>query len=275
MMICLLLSGCQYPDDDVDMPEPQKPVSELIQGTWNHISTTGTVRDDAGNVIQESTSYQQDYDVYSIDEENVIIYNNPEHHDNYGGESILSESGGKHYIEWNDKINGYAKYEITAISDTKMTWEMNDSLAAISDQYSEQAAELKPNRLYIKQEFTKRIKHPLEDKVKGAWLTDTTTKVTYDTAGNIIKKEGYPNETYAYDIFTDYLSINLNEQAQETINILYSLEDRDGKTYLEYDDDNTGTTVINEIISLSDDKMIWERKMSPTVSYIIELTYLF
>lgn len=153
MMVCLLLAGCQ-PDNDVDFPEPQKPVSELIQGDWNHVSGTKAVRDSVGNVLFELTSYQ-DNDVYAINKTDVIIYHNPEHHDNYGGAYTLTRSGGKHYIEFNDVINGYAKYEITAISNSRMTWEMNDSLAALSDQYAEEAADIYPNRLYVREEFTR------------------------------------------------------------------------------------------------------------------------
>ncbi|MBF9252800.1 hypothetical protein I2I11_05830 [Pontibacter sp. 172403-2] len=113
MMVCLLLAGCQDPDDDVDMPEPQKPVSELIQGEWDGVPSYGS---DSGH---EQWNYSFDNGEFR-----AADANDPEEYS--FGEYTLSESGGKNFIELVDNFESSAKYEITAISDSAMTWKLTD-----------------------------------------------------------------------------------------------------------------------------------------------------
>jgi len=259
ILFSLLFAGCQQPDDEVDFPEPQKPVAERIIGVWINYADIFIDRDG------KETTVPRDYLVYYIKDNGIYIYSNPEGHDQDGGAYTLSETGGKHYIEWNSNNMGHVKYEITTLTDSTLTLEMTDSLAQLLEGY--------PGKYYHNvMKFRRRIKHPLEDKVKSTWRTDTTTKVIYDTAGNIIKQEQVPNETYTYDINTDHLYINWKDEAKEETYAEYSLKDRDGKTYLELEYEDPSTTASYQIISVSDDKMVWEQKVSPTVSYIIEFT---
>jgi len=77
MLICLLLACCQY-SDDVDMSEPQKPVSELIQGTWNGSFDNS----DYLNIYQFDNG---DFYITDPEDPSEFIY----------GEYILSEGEGK------------------------------------------------------------------------------------------------------------------------------------------------------------------------------------
>jgi len=132
--ICLLFAGCQDPDDDVDMPDPQAPISEVIKGEWNLSTGTWILHDTAGNIVSEDTAHFDD-NLWIFSEDDILIPG-PDDHDARGGAYTLTKSEGKNYIEFNDKFDGYAKFEITAITDNQMTWVMNDSLAALSEVYS-------------------------------------------------------------------------------------------------------------------------------------------
>ncbi len=135
-MICLLLASCQEPVDDVDMPDPQAPISEVIQGEWLLSSSYWIEHDTAGNIIREDSTHFDNY-LWVFSENDILIPGPPpDYHDARGGEYTLTKSEGKNYIETNDKFDGYAKYEITAITDNHMTWVMNDSLAALSESYA-------------------------------------------------------------------------------------------------------------------------------------------
>ncbi len=183
---------------------------------------------------------------------------------------MLKESGGKTYLElYNRSL--YEIYEITSINDSSMTWEVTDSLSQL---WAENPPPY-PLSEHFKMTFKRRVKHPLEDKIIGGfWNVDSTIKVTYDAAGNIIKKEGSSNQNRLFNFEIDIAEIYppQNEPDADYYEASWILKDREGKTYLEYDSEDYTTMIINQVISVTDDKMVWERKESPTVSYIIELS---
>lgn len=251
LSVALLLASCKEADDEIDFPIPQKPVAEQIQGEW--VNHTRIEIDSAG----KETTYPQGDRVYSISEEAIIV---SYYGDYLHAEYTTSESGGKDYIVWTDPLLGHAVYEITSISDSTMTWEMTDSLSQLSDAYQGR---------HFKLEFRTRVK-PFAEKLNGIWYVNTTTKVTYDSAGNIINREKVSNEINSYEFYEYELFINLNGKEGNEGPYEYSSKEDAGKTFLEYYDSSTSTTIVHEVLSFSDDKMVWERKESPTVSYIIE-----
>ncbi|MBF9252799.1 hypothetical protein I2I11_05825 [Pontibacter sp. 172403-2] len=141
-MMCLLLVSCQYPDDDVDMPEPEpeKPVSERILGTWINTRTTFIELNSTGKPLNKFIhdhpySYPRGY-FYSIDSNYVTTFYSLDNQDEMQ-ESVgytLTESKGKTYIG-EETFIGTTVYEITILTDSTMKWVMNDSLAALSDAY--------------------------------------------------------------------------------------------------------------------------------------------
>lgn len=123
MFIALLFSGCQ-PDDDVDMPKPEKSISEQILGEWIH------------------TPFNRPYSFYDTFIE-ITYYEDDEDAENYDGHNKgqwnyykVKEKDGKTFIEGEEPNEGYVIYEITEFTDSTMTWEMNDSLAALTEAYS-------------------------------------------------------------------------------------------------------------------------------------------
>ncbi|WP_347158505.1 hypothetical protein [Pontibacter chitinilyticus] len=256
----LLLVGCQHPDDDVDFPrpEPQKLVSELILGKWYQYAY---VTSDATG--QETTQPTGNYLRYDISENNISILSNREGMDQGGGDYTLKDSGGRTYLELNDFNLLYEIYEIKSITDSTMTWEVNDSLSQLW------FSPVGPHQL----KFRKRIKHPLEDKIMGYWDTDSTIKVMYDTAGKVIKKEGVANNTSSFNFGIDWMEVSLPATGGYYEGG-WSLKDSDGKTYLTYSADSNKSfpaTATYQVVSVSNNKMVWERKESPTVSYLVEL----
>ncbi len=259
MLFLLLLAGCQKPDEEVPLPDPEKPISELLIGDWRNYER---ITIDADN---KETTHPITYTVYHIKPEILSIYYNVEGHDQGGGRYTITKSGNRNYIEWIDNINGYAKYEITAITDSSMTWEMTDSLAALSDLNQDE---------HFRLSFRKMIKHPLESKITGFWDTDTTTRVTYDAAGNILKTEGVTNQISSYEIEPEYLVIYWATENPENSMTEYTFRDEAEKTYLEYTLYREGTTTAYsyEIVSVTDDTMVWKQQVSPTVSYLTTFT---
>ena len=158
-MVCLLLAGCQKPDDEVDFPEPQKPVSERILGTWINTKTTFVELDSTGKPFNEVIhdhpySYPKGY-FYKIDRNSVTTFYSLDNQDEMQ-ESVgytLTESRGKIYIG-RETIIGPTVYEITILTDSTMTWVMNDSLAALSYAYDTISY---PNGVYSIEDF-KRYK---------------------------------------------------------------------------------------------------------------------
>lgn len=137
-----MLAGCQ-PDDGVDIPEPQKPVSDIIQGEWLLSTSISQEHNADGNLIHQDTLHFHN-NIWIFSKVDILIPGPPpDYHDARGGSYTLTKSGGRNYIEFDDKFDGYAKFEITAIEDTKMTWVMNDSLAALSDAYSSNPGDLR------------------------------------------------------------------------------------------------------------------------------------
>lgn len=246
LFLVILAAGCRHPDDDIDFPEPEpkKPISELIQGIWY-------------------TTPKAMYFRYDITDKYIRALHDATGHEAGGGNYTLKKSGGKTYLELDDRFNAYQIYEIPSITDSTMTWEVTDSLAQLWDE------ETRPHVL----RFKKRVKHPLEDKIIGSWNTISTTKVTYNAAGTLVKKEEYANETRGFEFEIDWLIVLLPQNGSGTDEAFgtWNLKGSGGNTYLTYSHDNDPTMVTNKIIAVTDKKMVWERKESATVSYIIVL----
>ncbi|WP_242916850.1 hypothetical protein [Pontibacter liquoris] len=245
-MLPLLITGCQEPNDDVDFPkpQPQKPVSELIKGSWYKASSNA-------------------YSRYDITDKVITTLTDPMGMNEGGADYTLKQSGGKTYIELNDLNALYQIYQITSISDSAMTWEVSDSLARLWFE------DTKPHQL----QFKKRVKHPLEDKITGFWDTAKTTKVTYNAAGNVVKEEKVANQTRGFEFEIDWCTVffPLTESGREYAYGDWLLKDISGKTFLSYNDEDHPTMITNEILSVTGDKMVWKSTESATVAYIIAL----
>ncbi|MBF9252801.1 hypothetical protein I2I11_05835 [Pontibacter sp. 172403-2] len=262
LFIALYFSACT-PDDNVDMPqpEPQKPISELIEGDWDLYMQIDI--DSSGN---ETPSTKNQTLVYSISNNSYYVIDYPYEGGAGGryGDYTIFESDGKNYIETDEDVSGHAVFQITSITDSTMTWEMTDSLAQLSDAYQGE---------HFKMKF-KTLQSSPRIKVLGNWNATKSTKVTYDALGNVISTE---------EVTPDIKLLQFTED--ENVFVYWNQDNSDAayRYVLEQGADTTSlilkspaaryATILHATITaISDSEMIWEQEESPTVSYITEFT---
>ncbi|WP_242916852.1 hypothetical protein [Pontibacter liquoris] len=257
----LLLAGCQDPDDDVDFPkpEPQKPVSELIQGEW--VQSARIDIDQNGNETTHDNKY---YNRWQFDEHDLYILSSPDGHDAQGGAYTLTRSGGKDYIAFGTANEGNTTYEITSITDSTMLWELTDSLSQLSDAHQGEHFILKFRRLETTPEY----------KITGNWSPSKTTKVTYNAAGNVVSRKAAANEVNALQIVSSDKAVFVdwnNDKIDAGYN--YTLDEGLNSTTLTLKSPATNDVALQvKLTSLSENRMTWERKESATIAYITEFT---
>lgn len=262
LLLCLLFTSCT-PDDGVDMPEPQpqKPVSELIEGDWDLY--TKIYIDSSGN---ETPSTRNQTLVYSISNNSYYVIDYPYEGGAGGryGDYTIFESGGKDYIETDEDVSGHAVFQITSITDSTMIWEMTDSLAQLSDAYQGEHFKMKFKKL----QASPRI------KVLGNWNETKSTKVTYDASGNVISTEEVAPDIKLLQFTKDETVFVYRNQDNSDAAYRYVLEQGADTTSLILTSPAAGSATILHatITAISDSKMTWKQKESPTVSYITEFT---
>lgn len=230
LFMALFFTSCT-PDGEVDMPEPQKPISERILGVW------------------ESGS------VYEFSENSYTLFPRGQYHNLVEEDYSIIEEDNKTFIKLKNGVGDYMTYEITSFTDSTMTWEMNENSS--QPPYEE---------FHSKIEFRRR-------KVIGQWRTISTTKVTYDTDGSVLKEEQVDNKTKGFNIDAVSLLAYRNDQSGEADYADYYVKytQNGGMTLTLYYLDIPEVVDVVEVTSITDNQMTWIQKESPSVSYIIEL----
>lgn len=238
IMICLLLAGCQDPDDDVDMPvpeEPQKPENDLIIGVWEN---------------------KNNDNVYEFDETDYVLYWGGQAQDQGRGDYSLIKEGDETFIKIKGylgdyTVGDYTTFEITSITDSSMTWETDIP-----------SPEPPFDSRHVEVDFRKR-------KAVGHWRTTSTTKVTYDGNGMIIK-DTVGNQTEGYDIDAINLTVYPAGEGESSYRADYYIDYAEAGRINLFIIDEAQNFYNYELASVTEDKMTWIQKESPTVSYIIE-----
>jgi hypothetical protein len=227
MILCLLLGSCREVNDDTDFPLPQKPVSEMIQGKW--LSSSGI------------TYYFNDGDPDPIDNRGIFFAPYTDHIEaSIYGDYTLSENANKPYIELTDYSTGTrrSRYNISAISDSKMIWEKESGLGLATIEFIKEETNIDPDK-------------PVSELLQGEWYLIYTIPDLYPNTPFM-----YPNTYNFYNV--NYLNI-YNEAYGGDSDIQYILNVRNGSTYIDYTEYNTpeetNDTYTFEIVAISDEKM--------------------
>jgi len=204
LMVCLLLAGCQYPDDDVNMPEPQKPVSELVQEKWLYASDSSyyyfaNVADSAeydGVFFRPPTDVEQEYGEVTA---NTVI-----------GSYTLIKSPGKTYIElinyFHKQDGTHSRYTITTISDSKMVWEQESGEGPFSLEFTKIEPNIDPQQ-------------PISKLIQAGWY---------------VLPASLHNFPDIYSFFNGNRFHIFNEVGIKDQLFYYSLMQQNSKTYIKY-----------------------------------------
>ncbi|WP_347158506.1 hypothetical protein [Pontibacter chitinilyticus] len=237
LLLPLLFAGCQL-NNDVDFPEPQKPVSEILQGKWHNASNDDTYYFDDGAIMSDNkglffvpTTAEREEQEETYEEATDF------------GDYTLTESGGKTYIELIDYSNGYSgthtNYLISTTSDTTMVWEKQDGTG--------------PNRLVLsKQTYNDAANKPVDELLNGDWYLIYTIPDHYPTIPFM-----FP-DTYSFANGEDFYIYN--EAYGDGAELHYSITQRDGKTYIDHyelypPEGSAGGPYTFEIMAISAEKM--------------------
>jgi len=136
LFIAIMFTGCQEPDDDVDMPVPEKPVAEQIQGEWLNYQGSNEYffNPDRTDPYEEWNETFELTDAYRLDASNISRgYAITSDYDGAFSHYIYTDVDTAPYTVFKRPDGDYIRYQIpgqqvqdwkiAAINDSTMTWE--------------------------------------------------------------------------------------------------------------------------------------------------------